>query len=167
MYLMRIKTGEQQLEKQFTSVLLLFLTCFGKMNTQKNRNRLAVVIEGGNEDEGEGENFLRHPRRNRDPLDPPDGRSLQPDNVDGLQIRNQLQGFRVKVRQSYYALLPEFARSSPDGEDDDEQQLLEPASIPFLNYLTLKVLIWDIGITLGDTVTDLWQGVALVMTPGN
>lgn len=135
------------------------------MDPRKNRNRLAVVIEGG-EDEEE-ESILRRPRRNRNP----GADHTDIDEVDGFQ--GQLRGFRLKVRQSVQAILPEFAKSQqhpadPTIGEEEEEQLLEDAgaSVPFLNYLTLKVLFWDIGITLGDTVTDLWQGVALVLTPG-
>jgi len=37
---------------------------------------------------------------------------------------------------------------------------------PCFAYLTLKVLLWDITVTLGDTITDFCQGFALLMTPG-
>ena len=34
------------------------------------------------------------------------------------------------------------------------------------SYLTIKVLFWDIGVSLGDTITDFCQGLALLFTPG-
>ena len=35
-----------------------------------------------------------------------------------------------------------------------------------LNYLTIKVLFWDIGIALGDTITDFCQAIALMSNEG-
>ena len=50
-------------------------------------------------------------------------------------------------------------------EDDNSNDDSTPKSSKLNTFLTLKVLFWDIGITVGDTITDYCQGVALLLTP--
>ena len=82
------------------------------------------------------------------------------ESVDG-KLETQEQTFRDRILEfipAWCLPLPE-----PDLVDVDEVDgLTEDVLKPIVKLVFLKILLVDIGISLGDVVTDLLQGLSLV-----
>ena len=90
------------------------------------------------------------------------GLYLEDDVVDGVQLRPHRRRVNHAVRdslnyiQSLLLLSPPTKHPPPEPLSGDEEWRGQGL------FFTLRVLFWDVAVSLGDTVTDMAQAATLL-----